>query len=76
MPFRASMCIVTCVELLAQACAARSRDVSVRTPDAGQAERRRLAAKAHALGTGGKNPVFGYGLVQAGASCGVVAVAE
>jgi hypothetical protein len=38
--------------------------------------RRRLAADAHALGTGGKNPVFGYGLVQASASCGVVASAE
>jgi len=38
--------------------------------------RRRLAAKARALGTGGKNSVFGYGLVQAGASCGVVASGE
>jgi hypothetical protein len=26
--------------------------------------------------TGGKNRVFGYGLVQAGGSCGVMAVAE
>jgi subtilisin family serine protease len=46
------------------------------TPPNADALRRRLAAKAHALGTGGKNPVFGYGLVQAGASCGVVASAE
>jgi len=38
--------------------------------------RRRLAARARALGTGGKNPIFGYGLVQAGASCGVVRLAE
>ena len=45
-------------------------------PPNADALRRRLAAKAHALGTGGKNPVFGYGLVQAGASCGVVALAE
>jgi len=45
-------------------------------PPNAEALRRRLAAKAHALGTGGKNPVFGYGLVQAGASCGVVALAE
>ena len=45
-------------------------------PPNADALRRRLAEKAHALGTGGKNPVFGYGLVQAGASCGVVAVAE
>jgi hypothetical protein len=29
MPFRASVCIVTCAELLAQACAARSRDVVI-----------------------------------------------
>ena len=45
-------------------------------PPNADALRRRLAEKAHALGTGGKNPVFGYGLVQAGASCGVVALAE
>jgi subtilisin family serine protease len=45
-------------------------------PPNADALRRRLAAKAHALGTGAKNPVFGYGLVQAGAFCGVVAVAE
>jgi len=45
-------------------------------PPNADALRRRLAEKAHALGTGGKNPVFGYGLVQAGASCGVVASAE
>jgi hypothetical protein len=38
--------------------------------------RRRLAAKARALGTGGKNPVFGYGLVQADAACGAVTSAE
>jgi subtilisin family serine protease len=38
------------------------------TPPKADALRRRLAAKAHALGTGGKNPVFGYGLVQAGAT--------
>ena len=46
------------------------------TPPKADALRRRLAAKAHALGTGGKNPVFGYGLVQAGASCGAVVSAE
>ena len=46
------------------------------TPPNADALRRRLAATAHALGTGGKNPVFGYGLVQAGASCGVAASAE
>jgi subtilisin family serine protease len=45
-------------------------------PPNADALRRRLAEKAHALGTGRKNPVFGYGLVQAGASCGVVASAE
>jgi subtilisin family serine protease len=38
--------------------------------------RRRLAAKARALGSGGRNPIFGYGLVQASTSCGVVATAE
>jgi Subtilase family len=38
--------------------------------------RRRLAARARVLGTGGKSPVFGYGLVQAGASCGVATLAE
>ena len=38
--------------------------------------RRRLAAKARVLGTGGKSPEFGYGLVQAGASCGVATLAE
>jgi subtilisin family serine protease len=38
--------------------------------------RRRLAAKARALGSGGRNPTFGYGLVQASTSCGVVASAE
>jgi subtilisin family serine protease len=45
-------------------------------PPNADALRRRLAEKAHALGTGRKNPVFGYGLVQAGASCGAVASAE
>ena len=38
--------------------------------------RERLAAKARALGTGGRNPTYGYGLVQASASCGVVTTAE
>jgi subtilisin family serine protease len=38
--------------------------------------RLRLAAKARALGAGGRNPTFGYGLVQAGTTCGVVATAE
>ena len=38
--------------------------------------RQRLAAKARTLGTGGRNPTFGYGLVQASTSCGVVASAE
>jgi hypothetical protein len=45
-------------------------------PPNADALRLRPAAKAHTLGTGGKNPVFGYGLVQAGTSCGVVASAE
>ena len=39
--------------------------------------RRRLAAaKARVLGSGGRNLTFGYGLVQASTSCGVVASAE
>ena len=38
--------------------------------------RQRLAAKAQPLGTSGRNPTFGYGLVQASTSCGVVASAE
>jgi subtilisin family serine protease len=38
--------------------------------------RLRLAAKARALGAGGRNPTYGYGLVQASASCGVVTTAE
>jgi len=38
--------------------------------------RHRLAAKARALGSGGRNPTFGYGLVQASTSCGFVATAE
>ena len=38
--------------------------------------RRRLAAKARALGAGGRNPTYGYGLVQASASCGAVTTAE
>jgi len=38
--------------------------------------RRRLAANARALGSGGRNPTFGYGLVQASTTCGVVASAE
>jgi len=38
--------------------------------------RQRLAAKARALGSGGRNPTFGYGLVQASTSCGVVTTAE
>ena len=38
--------------------------------------RRRLAAKARALGSGGRNPTVGYGLVQASTTCGVVATAE
>jgi hypothetical protein len=35
--------------------------------------RQLLAAKAHVLGVGAKNPIFGYGLVQAGAACGATA---
>jgi hypothetical protein len=46
------------------------------TPPNADALRRRLAAKARALGTGGKSPVFGYGLVQADAACGVATLAE
>jgi Subtilase family len=38
--------------------------------------RRRLAARARALGPGGKNPIFGYGLVQADAACGVTTSLE
>ncbi|HEX4571479.1 MAG TPA: S8 family serine peptidase, partial [Dongiaceae bacterium] len=38
--------------------------------------RLRLAAKARALGASGRNPTYGYGLVQASASCGVVTTAE
>jgi hypothetical protein len=38
--------------------------------------RQRLAAKARALGSGGRNPTYGYGLVQASASCGVVTTTE
>jgi subtilisin family serine protease len=38
--------------------------------------RLRLAAKARALGSSGRNPTYGYGLVQASASCGVVASVE
>jgi minor extracellular protease Epr len=38
--------------------------------------RRRLAAKARALGPGGKNPIFGYGLVQADAACGATTSVE
>ena len=64
--------------LLRRALCARHRGAGgdAGAPPNAEALRRRLAAKAHALGTGGKNPVFGYGLVQAGASCGVVALAE
>jgi subtilisin family serine protease len=38
--------------------------------------RQRLAAKARALGSDGRNPTFGYGLVQASTTCGMVATAE
>jgi subtilisin family serine protease len=38
--------------------------------------RQRLAARARALGSGDHNPTFGYGLVQASTSCGVVASAK
>jgi hypothetical protein len=38
--------------------------------------RRRLAAHARALGPAGKNPVYGYGLVQASAACGATASAQ
>jgi subtilisin family serine protease len=38
--------------------------------------RRRLAAKARALGSGGRNPTYGYGLVQASTSCGIVTSAN
>ena len=38
--------------------------------------RQRLAAKARALGSGDRNPTFGYGLVQASTTCGVVASAK
>jgi len=38
--------------------------------------RQRLAAKARTLGASGRNPTYGYGLVQASASCGVVTTAE
>ena len=45
-------------------------------PADADALRQRLAAKARALGSGGRNPTFGYGLVQAGTTCGIVASAE
>jgi hypothetical protein len=38
--------------------------------------RQRLAAKARVLGSSGRNPTFGYGLVQASTGCGTVASAE
>ena len=38
--------------------------------------RLRLAAKARALTSGGRSPTFGYGLVQASTSCGIVNAAE
>jgi len=38
--------------------------------------RRRLASRARALGPGGKNPIFGDGLVQADATCGVTTSLE
>jgi len=38
--------------------------------------RQRLAAKARTLGASGRNPTYGYGLVQASASCGAVTTAE
>jgi subtilisin family serine protease len=38
--------------------------------------RQRLAAKARALGSSGRNPTFGFGLVQASTACRVVASAE
>jgi len=38
--------------------------------------RLRLAATARALGSGARNSTYGYGLVQASASCGVVTIAE
>jgi subtilisin family serine protease len=40
-----------------------------------EALRRRLAARARALG-GGRNPTFGYGLVQASSSCGSATTVE
>jgi subtilisin family serine protease len=46
------------------------------TPANADALRQRLAAKAHALGPEGRNPIFGYGLVQAAASCGTVVSAD
>ncbi len=38
--------------------------------------RRRLAARAIDLGAPGKDPVFGYGLIQASGTCGVSASAQ
>ena len=38
--------------------------------------RERLAAKARALTSGGRSPTFGYGLVQASTSCGIVTAAQ
>ena len=38
--------------------------------------RLRLAEKARALGAGGRSPTFGYGLVQASTSCGIVTAAQ
>ena len=46
------------------------------TPADADSLRLRLAEKARALGAGGRNPTYGYGLVQADTTCGVVATAE
>jgi hypothetical protein len=58
------------------ALATAALEVMQGAPAAPDALRRRLAARARALGTGGRNPIFGYGLVQASTSCGLVTSAE
>ena len=36
----------------------------------------RVGLEARGLGAGGHNPTYGYGLVQAGTTCGVIATAQ
>jgi hypothetical protein len=45
-------------------------------PGDADALRQRLAAKARALDSGGRNPTFGNGLVQASTNCGAMTTGE